>query len=189
MSNKEVNNEFPEIKTTRLLLRPFQLSDAKEVQRMAGSPSVAATTSTIPHPYLDGLAESWISKHSDWFKNGSSVDFAIELQSSQKLIGNISLIIDNKNHKAEVGYWIGEEHWNKGYCSEAMRAVIEYAFGVRGLNKITCRHMATNPASGKVMVKNGMTQEGYFKQDLYKNGQFVDMVVYGLSSIEWEFRN
>ena len=189
IKGENMNIEFPMFQTARLVLRAFQLSDAKEVQRMAGHPSVAATTSTIPHPYLDGVAEDWISKHVDWYKNGSSVDFAIELQSSQKLIGNISLIFDKKNHKAEIGYWVGVEFWNQGYCSEAMKAVIDYAFEVRGLNKITCRHMATNPASGKVMIKNGMAQEGVLKHDLYKDGRFVDIVVYGLLRIEWEFKD
>jgi len=186
---ENVNMEFPVIKTARLLLRAFELRDALEVQRMAGNPKVAATTAMIPHPYPDGIAEAWISKHLDWYKNGSSVDFAIELQTTQKLIGNISLFFDKINHKAEIGYWIGEEFWNHGYCTEAMQAAIDYAFTVRGANKIVCRHMSTNPASGKVMIKNGMTQEGVFKHDVYKDGRFVDMIIYGMLSLEWEFRD
>lgn len=176
---------IPTIQSKRLTLRPFNLNDAKEVQRQAGSPSVAATTATIPHPYPDGAAEDWISKHQAWFINGTSADFAIMLRTTSKLIGNISLMINKPNQKAEIGYWLGEEYWNNGYCTEAMKEVIKYAFEVKNINKITCRHMMTNPSSGKVMIKSGLTQEGYLKQELLKNGQFYDTVVYGLLKSDW----
>lgn len=186
-------NYFPILNTERLTLRAFELSDAAEVQRMAGSAKIAATTATIPHPYLDGMAEDWISKHQQWFDQGISVDFAIEIKSTQtstsiptpKLIGNISLMLNKTNHRAEIGYWIGEEFWNKGYCTEAMKEVIKYAFTVRAMNKITCRHIATNPASGKVMIKSGLVQEGYLKHDIHKNGHYFDTLVYGLLKSDW----
>lgn len=179
------SNNFPILNTDRLTLRAFELSDASEVQRMAGSSLIAATTATIPHPYLDGMAEDWISKHQVWFEVGISVDFAIELKESKKLIGNISLMLNKINHRAEIGYWIGEEFWNKGYCSEAMKAVIRYGFTSRVINKITCRHIMTNPASGKVMKKSGLVQEGYLKQDIYKNGHYFDTLVYGILKSDW----
>lgn len=186
--NIEIENtkkQFPVLTTARLKLRPFNLEDAKEVQRMAGSPKVAATTAAIPHPYLDGMAEEWISKHQEWFQKDLSVDFAIESISSKKLIGNISLMINKSNQRAEIGYWVGEEYWNNGFCTEAMSEVIKYAFEVKNLNKITCRHIMINPASGKVMTKNKMVQEGYLKQEIFKNSTFQDMVVYGLLKSEW----
>jgi ribosomal-protein-alanine N-acetyltransferase len=181
--------QIPKITTARLTLRPFQLSDAKEVQRQAGHPKVAATTATIPHPYPDGAAEDWISKHQSWFEKGQAVDWAIEFNEDQKLIGCISLGINKANFRAELGYWIGEEHWNRGYCSEAVRAAIEYAFTETQLNKITSRHMFENPASGKVMENAGMVKEGFLRQDFFKDGRFVDMVVYGLLKENWRKRN
>jgi len=173
-------NKIPILKTQRLILRPFCLSDADEVQRQAGNPKVAATTATIPHPYPDGAAEEWISKHSEWFEKRLAVDWAIELQETKKLIGCISLGINKIHNRAELGYWIGEENWGQGFCSEAANAAIHYAFKSLELNKITSRHMSENPSSGKVMIKAGMEKEGYLKQDFQKNGKFVDMIVYGL---------
>jgi len=172
--------KIPTIYLDRLILRPFELSDASEVQRQAGSPKVAATTATVPHPYPDGAAEDWISKHSAWFDKGVAVDWAIELKEGKKLIGCISLGINKPNSRAEMGYWIGEEFWNYGYCSEAAIGAIRYAFESLHLNKITSRHMSENPSSGKVMIKAGMEKEGCLKQDFCKNGKFVDMIVYGL---------
>jgi ribosomal-protein-alanine N-acetyltransferase len=180
-----MKNNFPALSTERLTLRTFELSDADEVQRMAGSQKIAETTTNIPHPYLDGMAEEWISKHQEWFEKNISVDFAIEIKESKKLIGNISLMLDSTKHKAEIGYWIDEEFWNKGFCTEALKAVIKYAFTARSINKITSRHLVTNPASGKVMVKSGLAQEGYLKQDVYKNGHYFDTLVYGLVKTDW----
>lgn len=171
---------IPTLETKRLILRPFHLDDAQEVQRQAGNPNVAATTATIPHPYLDGVAEEWISKHGEWFNKGIGVDWAIELQATKKLIGCISLGINKANSRAELAYWIGEEHWGQGFCSEAAIAAIGYAFESLRLNKITSRHMSENPGSGKVMLKAGMEKEGYLKKDFIKNGKFVDIIVYGL---------
>ncbi len=176
----KANQIIPTIILERVLLRPFQLSDAQEVQRQAGNPKVAATTATIPHPYADGLAEEWISMHADWFKKGLAVDWAIELIEGKKLVGCMSLGINKANQRAELGYWIGEEFWNQGFGTEAAKGVIHYAFETLKLNKITSRHMSENPSSGKIMMKAGMEKEGYLKQDFLKNGSFVDMVVYGI---------
>lgn len=180
-ANKSNNQKIPTLVSERLTLRPFRFSDAKEVQRMAGHPKVAATTMTIPHPYLDGVAEEWIAKHQEWFNKGQSIDWAIELTASQQLIGNISFGVSQSNQRAELGYWIGEEFWNKGYCTEAARLAIRYGFEVMKLNKITSRYMSENPASGKVMKNAGMVQEGVLAQEFYKNDRFVDVIVYGLT--------
>jgi len=175
-----MTDKIPTLQTLRLNLRPFDLSDAKEVQRLAGNAMVAATTATIPHPYPDGVAEEWISSHGKAFECGVAVDWAIEIQSSKQLIGCISFGVNKANCRAELGYWVGEDYWNHGYCTEAARAAINYAFITLKLNKVTSRHIAENPSSGKVMIKAGMTQEGILKKDFLKNGKFVDMVVYGI---------
>ncbi len=177
---------IPTLTSERLLLRPFKLSDAKEVQRQAGNPKVAATTATIPHPYLDGMAEEWISKHNEWFEKGLNVAWAIEIKESKTLIGCISLGINRAHFRAEMGYWIGEEFWNKGYCSEAAVEAIRYGFKVLKLNKIVARHVADNPGSGRVMLKAGMVQEAHLAQDCFKDGKFHDMLVYGFLREKFE---
>lgn len=184
---KILDSKIPSLVSQRITLRAFQLSDAKEVQRQAGSPKIAATTATVPHPYLDGMAEAWMSKHEELFQKGLVVNWAIELNETNALVGCISLDINKTHQRGEIGYWIGEEYWNKGYCSEAAIEVIRYGFKVLNLNKITSRHMSANPSSGKVMQKAGMLKEGYLKQDFCKNGQFVDMVVYGLLREEFHY--
>ena len=178
--------EFPILKSERLILRQFTLADAADIQRFAGDRDVASTTSTIPHPYLDGMAEEWISKHQKEFEEGTQVTFAIANQQENNLIGAIGLSsIDREHEVAEIGYWIGKPFWNQGYCTEAGRTMLKFSFEVLGLNRIHARHFKRNPASGNVLKKMGMTLEGCFRQHYKKWGNFEDIVLYGILKHEF----
>ena len=169
------------LETSRLILRPLTLEDGPTIKQLAGDIRIAKTTLSVPHPYPDGLAEEWISTHPKTFQDGRGVVFGICMKSSKVLIGCISIDGISKTHqRGEVGYWIGCDYWNQGYCTEALKVLISFGFENMNLNKITSRHMAKNPASGKVMLKAGMKQEGLLKDDCFRYGQFEDSVVYGL---------
>ena len=77
----------PTLTTARLHLRPFRLSDAADVQRVAGDREIAATTLMVPHPYEDGLAEKWIATHAELYERGTQVNFAICLDKSGQFVG------------------------------------------------------------------------------------------------------
>jgi RimJ/RimL family protein N-acetyltransferase len=170
----------PTLRTQRLLLRPFALADASRVQLLAGAREVYATTLNIPHPYADGLAEQWIASHAVQFNSGDGATFAITLAADGELVGAIGLRTHAAHRRAELGYWIGVPFWNEGYCTEAAIAVIRYGFEGLNLHKITSRYMAGNLASERVMVKAGMRKEGELIDEIYKDGAFRSLGVYGL---------
>lgn len=176
---------IPMLETERLILRPFCLDDAKDVQRLAGDREVAATTLHVPHPYKDGMAEEWIGSHEPNFKSGRFVDFAMTLRQSGELAGAIGLVINQKMNRAELGYWVGVPYWGQGYCTEAARVVLEYGFTQCGLNRIHASHFGTNPASGRVLEKIGMTQEGIQPQHIRKWDEYQDYVIYGILKEDW----
>ncbi len=179
----------PTLHTERLLLRPFALADAKDVQHLAGDKAIADTTANIPHPYSNGMAEQWIATHQERFEAGELVNFAIVLQDSSVLIGAIGLMNISAHHeRGEIGYWIGKLCWNTGYCSEAAQAVLTYGFSVLGLNRIHGRFLKRNPASGRVMEKIGMIREGCLREHDKKWDQLEDIVVYGILKSEWHNR-
>ena len=172
---------IPTLKTQRLVLRPFTTVDAPRVQQLAGAREIAATTTTIPHPYKDGLAEEWIATHGDRFEQGKGVTFAITLVQSGDLVGAISLMNISRDHgRAEMGYWIGVPYWNNGYCTEAAAAVVTYGFEALELRRITAYYFARNASSGHVLAKIGMTREGLLRQHACKWDRFEDVVVCGL---------
>ncbi|MEO1244198.1 MAG: GNAT family N-acetyltransferase [Pseudomonadota bacterium] len=170
------------------MLRPFVLQDAADVQRLAGDRAIADTTLNIPHPYEDGAAEQWISGHRKQFRAGTHAVFAMIEKRSGQLIGTASLTVDKLCNKAELGYWVGKPFWNQGFATEAAASVVAYGFAELGLNRIGSRHVVRNPASGKVMQKLGMQQEGILRQDALKWGEYEDLCVYGLLKQEWQAR-
>jgi len=177
--------EQPELRTGRLLLRPFALTDAPIVQQLAGDKEIASTTLTIPYPYEDGMAEEWISTHPERFTRGEGVTFAVVRRKDNRLIGAIALGISQQHQHAELGYWIGKPYWNNGYCTEAAQAVLNYGFTELGLNRIYAQHMSRNPSSGRVMEKIGMRYEGCLKEHFRKWDAFEDVKRYGILKSEY----
>lgn len=180
----------PILETERLILRPFQLSDADRVQKLAGRKEVAETTN-LPHPYSKEMAEEWIKTHEPAFREGKRAVYAITLKDSGELIGAISLMdftqaSGHTGNHARIGFWIGVPYWNKGYCTEAGKAVLEYGFLERGLNRIYTGYMSSNLASGRVLEKLGMVYEGTQRQHITRLGEYEDLVLVGILRSEWE---
>ena len=84
-----------------------------------------------------------------------------------------------------MGYWLAEPYWNQGYTSEAAAALLQYGFNTLGLHKILATHLVENPASGKVMIKNGMIKEGELKDHAKKNGVYRSLIQYRLTKEEY----
>jgi len=172
---------LPTLKTERLVLRPFLLSDASVVQRLAGNRTVADTTLSIPHPYADGMAEAWIATHeAAWTRHESATLAVTEI--GEGLVGAISLRIELAHRRGELGYWIGQPYWGRGYASEAARAMIAWGFANVGLGRIYAHHMTRNPASGRVMEKAGMQYEGILRQHVHRGGVAEDVAIWGILS-------
>jgi ribosomal-protein-alanine N-acetyltransferase len=170
----------PTLQTERLILRPFELSDAADVQRLAGERAIADTTAVIPHPYEIHAAVEWIATHEQRFDANKNLDLAITLRSTDDLVGAIGLSIGKVSDRAEMGYWIAVPYWRQGYCTEAARALLRFAFTDLELNRVYAQYFARNPASGRIMEKLGMKREGFLRQHFKKWGRYEDIVLYGI---------
>lgn len=179
-------SQQPTLTTTRLNLRPFALADAPDVQRLAGDRAIAEMTASIPHPYPDGAAEEWIGTHQEAFDKGIGVCFAIVEKQQNALVGSISLMKISAGHQAELGYWIGKPFWSNGYCTEAAREVVCYGFEQRGLVRIHACHIGRNPASGRILQKLGMQQEGCRRRHVRRWDCLEDLEMYGILKEDWE---
>lgn len=146
----------PILKTDRLVLRPFEVADAPNVKKLAGDKLIADMTANIPHPYLEGMAEHWISSHPDNYQYRNTVVFAITLRETSELMGAVS-ISQISGTTGNLAYWIGIPYWGNGYCTEAAKEIIKFGFENYDLNDLYAIHLPENPASGNVMKKNGFT--------------------------------
>jgi len=176
----------PLLTTERLILRPFTFDDGERVRELAGDRQVYETTLNVPHPYQEGAAERWIATHAKTFYEGNGVVCAVVEKVTGDLIGAVSFGINRPHRRAELGWWIGVAYWNRGYCTEAARLLIDYGFETFNLHKFTSRHLAMNPASGRVMEKVGMQKEGFQRAQFFKDGVAHDSVEYGLLREDWE---
>lgn len=120
-------------------------------------------------------------------ENPNSLFLGIFLKKSDEYIGNIKIGPINSIHKfADTGIIIGEkQHWNKGFGSEAISAVTEFAFLNLNLNKLNAGCYVQNEGSRKAFVKAGFIEEGRRAEQWFYNGSYVDEVLLGLSKKEW----
>jgi ribosomal-protein-alanine N-acetyltransferase len=172
---------IPELETQRLLLGVLRDDDAPELERLCGAREIADTTISIPHPYGRADAERFIAHQSAAGTRGDELVLAVRRRQDGRLVGCVSLReIDRVHLQAELGYWIGVPHWGQGYATEAAQAIVRYGFETLRLNRIYAHHMARNPASGRVLERVGMQQEGVLRQRVRKWGRFEDVVLYAV---------
>jgi RimJ/RimL family protein N-acetyltransferase len=177
---------IPVISSERLILRPLNAGEAERIRQLAGDRAIADTTIAIPYPYTEEQAREWIREILQQYHLGIFRVFAISRKSDNLLIGIIGFVSLSREHQhAELGYWIGKEYWNQGYCTEAVRAILKYGFEEQGLHRIYAHHFSRNPASGKVLENTGMRHEGQARQHLKKWNQFEDVELWGILADEY----
>lgn len=92
--------------------------------------------------------------------------WAVELKETGEAIGCVGYLpaecsnLDIESDQCEVGYWIAKPYWNKGLCTEAMHAVVDYCFNFKGFSVLWGDYFPENPASGRVMEKCGFIDTG-----------------------------
>lgn len=165
--------------TERLKLQPFHSDDASRISELANDKELSRILG-LPHPYELEVAEEWIDSHPEQIKEGIEYPLTIVLKDIKRLIGTITLRIDKKNNKGELGYWIGKEYWGNGFATEAVTEVIDFGFNQLHLNKIWASAISTNRASTSVLEKVGLQKEGTLRKSRLLNEKYEDIDVYGL---------
>ena len=114
-------------------------------------------------------------------RRGLPSSWAVTLRDSGKVIGTIGFMwYSDVNSAAEIGYSFSKAHWNIGYATEALRAVLRSVFAVRPVNRLEAQHDLRNPASGRVMEKSGMKKEGILRQRIRNKGEYVDVALFAI---------
>ncbi|MCM2448476.1 GNAT family N-acetyltransferase [Rahnella sp. CG8] len=148
----------PILSTDRLILRPLVLEDAQAIQQLAGDPRVAIWTTSFTTPFSHQQSVNWVNRAINAMQAGQAISLAITLSESAKLIGVVNLRLP-ENERPQLGYWLGVAYWGKGYCTEAVQALLRYGFRQLGLEQIHARCYDNNVASEKVMLRCGMRKE------------------------------
>ena len=143
------------LESERLVLRAPRLPDADAIVALAGNRRIAEMTALMPHPYARADAEAWIAAS----PVAGDVTLAVTRKADGAFVGACGYAHGGKA-EPELGYWTGEPYWNDGFATEAVRAVIDYAFANAGLKAITSSCRVINAASRRVIEKCGFQWTG-----------------------------
>ena len=171
-----------EIKTDRLLLRRFTIDDINDYFIWTGCPEVSRFNMEKPHKNIEEAKTELLQ----YINNYRNIDFYMwGIVFENELIGFCCGNEMNEDIRSIcIGYGIKKKHWNKGITTEATKALIDYFFNI-GFNRIFSYHNSLNPASGKVMLKSGMTFEGRIRGGSKLAGEICDCLQYSILREDW----
>lgn len=159
-------------------LREFEQRDAESIVAHANNPAVSKYLRDIfPSPYTVKDAEWWLS---EGCLVADTLNRAIVLNDS--CIGSIGVTFQQAEHRfsAEIGYWIGEQHWNHGFGSAAIKQLTELVFSEHEIRRIYAPVAGENKASMRILEKSGYECEGIFRNNLCLRGKLYDEHIYAI---------
>jgi RimJ/RimL family protein N-acetyltransferase len=145
------------LRTARLLLRPPRECDAPHLAVLADNWAVASMLARMPHPYDEADAASWI-RHA--LSDGAERVFVIALAQTGTPIGACGISPAEWTDGSQLGYWLGEPYWSRGYATEAAQALVSLAFADPALTHLWCSCRVTNERSRGVLRKCGFQFHG-----------------------------
>jgi RimJ/RimL family protein N-acetyltransferase len=157
-------------------IRPWRLDDAESLARHANNRKVwIALRDLFPHPYTIEDAHTFLKSV---INSEPVTNFCIEINGGA--VGGIGIRLgqDVHRHAAEFGYWLGEDFWGRGIMTEAVEAFTDFFFDNFSLHRIYAEPFANNPASARVLEKTRFTLEGRLKNNVVKDGQVLDSLLY-----------
>jgi RimJ/RimL family protein N-acetyltransferase len=154
-----IRAEKAPLATRRLTLRTPRARDAGAIVPLADNMHIAQQTRRMPHPYSLKDAESWIAAVRNAHP-ARECAFLIFRNNDGTLMGGAGYAAIEDEDEVELGYWLGEPYWGKGYATEAAQAVIDHAFTEGAFERIHGRCRVTNRASRHVLEKCGFQYSG-----------------------------
>ncbi|MBE5946460.1 MAG: GNAT family N-acetyltransferase [Lachnospiraceae bacterium] len=161
-------------------IRKWKLSDAKDLAKALSNRKVQDNLRDgLPYPYLEQDANDYISSMLSANENDT---FAFAITLDDKAIGSIGVFRQQNIHRqtAEMGYYIAEEYWGKGFMTEAVKQICEYVFEHSDIIRIYAEPFSCNMGSCRVLEKAGFQYEGTLRSNAIKNGKVMDMKMYSL---------
>ena len=165
-----------ELRSPQCTVRSYRPGDASSLARHGNNRRVWQNLrDRFPHPFTEAEGAAYIARV---LASDDETSFAIDVGGSA--VGGISLHpgADIERVGAEIGYWVGEDFWNRGVATAAIELLAEHAFSARGLVRLFAVPFATNPASCRALEKAGFQREGLMRQSAIKEGRVLDQYLY-----------
>jgi len=165
MAFKDAFKTFPIIETKRLILRPMNKDDAPTYLKWFSTKEVREFLGGLTCPKNIEESLRFIDNMNGvYFTKKRTICWGIALKESNELIGRFEICRFIRQSMAEVAYSLAKEHWNNGYMTEVLRAVVKFGFEIMELHRIEATAATENEASAKVLHKAGFITEGILRK-------------------------
>lgn len=169
------------MKTKHLVLREFRLSDWKAVQEYASDKRVVKYVLWGPNTAAQTRGFIRLCMRRAKQKPRAHWDWAMIEKQTGRLVGGCSLtVLSWRDRDAMFGYCLRPDAWNKGYATQAAKAMMQFGFQSLRLRRITTTCDVQNKASAKVMRKLGMRREAHYRKNIFQKGRWRDTFLYAL---------
>ena len=157
--------------------KSFMIRKAEESDRIILDEFFIKDEEVLKELYRPANAESWVHPRRKLLEE----TYPFTIVADGEVVGEISLEGRSICHSTyTVGFGVGRQYWNRGYCTEALKQLVKFAFDDLKLHKLVGDNDSDNPASGRVFEKAGFAIEGILKEQVYKRGRYIDRTHWGL---------
>jgi RimJ/RimL family protein N-acetyltransferase len=177
---------FARIESERLWLRRFKDSDLIPFMAYRNDPEVARYQSwdsldeQEARTFIRETGSARVGVPGEWF------GFAIESKETGGLVGDCALKVDeDEPYRAEIGFTLSREYQGKGFASEAVSLLLDYAFDILGLHRVVAKADCRNAPSVALLERVGMRREGHFIENVWFKGEWADEYLYAVLKDEW----
>lgn len=175
----------PPLRTDRLVLRPLCEADVPALFAIHADP-LAMRYWSSPLWQDDRRGYDMVARDLDPALT-DHLRLAIELSHAGTLVGTCTLFdINLQCRRAELGYMLSSTVWGQGLMQEALRALLDHAFGALALNRIEADTDPRNERSMRLLERLGFVREGYFRERWIVGDEVSDAAMYGLLRRDWK---
>ncbi|TPI45615.1 GNAT family N-acetyltransferase [Mesorhizobium sp. B2-9-1] len=147
--------DCPVLATERLAMRAPRESDLEQLVTLADNRHVAEMLARMPHPYGEAEGRTFLAMAAS---RRAGIVYALTLKDAGTFVGCAGL--NTTDRGLELGYWIGEPYWKRGYATEAAHALVDLAFQRTSIQVLHASTRVINPASRRVIHKCGFQYAG-----------------------------
>lgn len=167
------------LETARLLLRPYSHDDSPAIVRMLNDPEMARFLMVTPYPFVEFDARTLVKAAWRRMTGGRGFDLLVTTKAhAGQVVGSVGVGLHDEGRRAELGFWIGRDHWGQGYATEAANQMMDFASGALKVPRFTGTLATDNAASLSVLAKLGFTETGRDERKVPSTGEMCEVILF-----------
>ena len=172
---------LPKVEKQNIVLRKWRSGDEDAIVKHANNYEVVKyLKDSFPYPYTHADAQRWV-----YFASHQASAHFLAIEVENEVVGCVGIEKQQDVYRksAELGYWIGQEYWNRGIMTHVVSEMVEYAFSKFDIVRLYAHVFEGNIGSVRVLEKAGFVQEAIQRKAVCKEGRFLDQFVYAIVRI------